>query len=35
MYPVVPMEMNHLVAESLLFFLTAASAVLSVIFCSR
>jgi hypothetical protein len=33
MYPVIPMEMNHFAAESLLYLFTAVSAVLSVI-CS-
>jgi hypothetical protein len=31
MYPVIPMEMNHFAADSLLYFFTAASAVLSVV----
>jgi len=35
MYPVIPMEMNHFAADSLLYLFTAVSAVLSVIYSLR
>jgi hypothetical protein len=35
MYPVIPLEMNHLAADSLLYLFTAVSAMLSVVFSLR
>lgn len=35
MYPVIPMEMNPFAADSLLYFFTAVSALLSVVYCVR
>ena len=33
MYPVIPLEMNHFAADSLLYLFTAVSAMLSVVYC--
>jgi hypothetical protein len=35
MYPVIPMEMNHFAAESLLYLFTAVSVLLSVVYSLR
>jgi len=35
MYPVLPLEMNQYAAELLLLLFTAASALLSAVFCLR
>jgi len=35
MYPVIPMEMNHFAADSLLYLFAAVSALLSVVYNLR